>query len=79
MCCPCRLNGGTCIGCGDGILTVVNQIFPFAILDAGAFEDLCGLQTLMEDQVEKCDYGFVCLLCTKAIKNYRHIRDAFDV
>ena len=58
------------------------RTFPFAILDAGkpvildagAFEDLGGLQTLMEGQVEKCDYGFVCLLCTKAIKGRQEMR-----
>ena len=52
----------------------VYQIFPFAILDAGAFEDLAGLRTLMEDQVEQCDYGYVCLLCTKAIKGKQEMR-----
>ena len=51
-----------------------SDFFPFAILDAGAFEDVGGLQELMETQVEMCDYGFVCLVCTKAIKGKQEMR-----
>ena len=72
VCCSCWLNG--MIKWRDSSWIFASQTFLFAILDAGAFEDLAGLQTLMEEQVEKCDYGFVCLLCTKAIKGKQEMR-----
>ena len=32
------------------------------------------LQTLMATKVEKCDYGHVCLICSKAIKGKQEIK-----
>ena len=34
------------------------------ILDSGSFDDL---EALVAANVEQCDYGYVCLLCSKTI------------
>ena len=46
------------------------------ILDAGEIDDL---KALVAANVERCDYGFVCLICSRSIKQMtkmrRHMRE----
>lgn len=42
------------------------------ILDSGTYDNL---ETLVATNVEKCDYGYVCLLCSKTIHLRQNMRN----
>ena len=58
----------------------LNSIAPPSVLDVMSEDESRALEELLSTQIQQCEAGFLCILCTKTIRHAsnvrRHLREA---